>query len=94
MKKGRSILRWNALETVSYSGPASPPNLLVRVPAEALALSFNPAAGASCSATQVFHRTRFLLRLLHPLPIAPQNFKALLRISEEGAFTVSFRAFR
>lgn len=94
MKKGRSTLRWNALETVSYSGPASPPNLLVRVPAEALALAFNPAAGASCSATQVFHRIRFLLRLLHPLPIAPQNFEALLRISEEGALTVSFRAFR
>jgi hypothetical protein len=45
-KKGRDILRCHALETVSYSRPASPPNLLVRVPAEALALSFNPAAGA------------------------------------------------
>ena len=32
------------LETLSYSCPASPPNLLVCVPAEALALSFNPAA--------------------------------------------------
>jgi len=39
---------------VSYSRPASPPNLLVRAPAEALALPFNPAALLSCSATQVF----------------------------------------
>jgi hypothetical protein len=57
-----------------------------------LALSFNPAAELSCVSTQ-FYRNRIPLLPLRPLPIAPQGFYALLRISEEGASAKAFCAF-
>src|SRR5215468_418650 len=43
-KEGALPFGFAPSETVSYSCPASLPNLLVRVPAEALTLAFNPAA--------------------------------------------------